>query len=80
MRHSGKCPQIHIPEERHLGLASLLMHLNGYFLKSLFFEYFFLNTVEAKVIILTGYVQSSVYKLVIKVKVDLSAKVAHIGV
>ena len=35
---------------------------------------------EGKVIILTWFVQSSVYKEVSKVKVDLSAKVAHIGV
>ena len=32
---------------------------------------------EAKVIILIWYVQSSVYKYVSKVNVDLSAKVAH---
>ena len=43
------------------------MHLNGKF----FWKVDFLNTVEAKVIILTWYVQSSVYKQVSKVKVDL---------
>ena len=43
------------------------MHLNGKFFEKLIF----LNTVEAKVIILTWYVQSSVYKKVSKVKVNL---------
>ena len=45
-----------------------------------FWKVDFLNTVEAKVIILTWFVQSSVKIQRSRLTFDLSAKVAHIGV
>ena len=54
------------------------MHLNGIF-------FYFLNAVEAKVIILTSYVEPKETMAINKFQrsrltFDLSAKVAHIGV